>query len=48
MFSFCTALIFLAVILANHLDKKTKTVTVDLSLMILAFIGDIILAIIIF
>jgi len=48
MFSLSAALIYIAVIWANHLNKEKKTVTVDLSLMIFAFIGDILLAIIIF
>jgi hypothetical protein len=48
MFSFSSALIYIAIIWTNHLNKEKKTATVDLSLMIFAFIGDIILATIIF
>lgn len=48
MFTLCCALIYVTVIWANHLNKEKKTATVDLSLMIIAIIGDIILAIIIF
>jgi len=49
MFSLCSALVYISAIWVNHLNKeKERMATIDLSLMVFAFIGDIILAVIIF
>lgn len=46
MLTFSTALIFIAMIIVNY--KNKTSVTIDLSLMFPAMVGDIILACIIF
>lgn len=54
MLTLATAAIYITAIVCTHLEKskettkETETKTIDLSLMIVAIIGDVILALIIF